>query len=489
MMERRNVLLGIGAVVIVAALIAAPLLGSAPVDRWVTPEFTFDEDRSFADAVELTAYGPRVAGSEPEQRGARYIRDELIEAGYAPEDVVIEQYRHPTYWVENDATIRVDNYPDRRSRTFIHRQEFTVYPWLEGTGGQDITSDLWDVGFGLPEDYVGALVIGKIIYARSGKASIRELSETAAMFGGIALVVQNNHVNPDGGYPAFGGELSSLEGSLGVNETSFEPGMADDVFDQDAPTVPTFIMGNEAGQWFRDEAVKYPPIKGQKPVRVTLRSTIIHEERPISVVVATRHGSEDDAPFTLVGAHMDHYYSGQGAVDNTGGTVTVLEMARSWVDIDTPYSVRFAFWGGEEIGLKGSRSWYAAHQADVDENMLVYLNYDMNNVNLDRNDQMFIRASNQEHVAMLQEAGNSVMDDRYSVLNVTFMHTPDTPDGTDWKAFTPGGHDVVNTKSFDAFSYSYHSVLDTLDQLHPISFSYEGKTYSNFIWSIMRNEM
>jgi len=74
-------------------------------------------------------------------------------------------------------------------------------------------------------------------------------------------------------------------------------------------------------------------------------------------VIAVKEGSQNPEEYFMICAHYDAvtYYA---ADDNASGTATVLEAARILKDISTPYSVIFALWDEEEIGLLGSK-YYA----------------------------------------------------------------------------------------------------------------------------------
>ena len=81
-------------------------------------------------------------------------------------------------------------------------------------------------------------------------------------------------------------------------------------------------------------------------------------ELSVSVPCGTLYGKSED--LIIVGAHHDTVYHAQGAVDDTSGTATVLEMARQIAMVanesGTPeYTIRFCTWGGEEEGLLGQQ--------------------------------------------------------------------------------------------------------------------------------------
>jgi Zn-dependent M28 family amino/carboxypeptidase len=76
----------------------------------------------------------------------------------------------------------------------------------------------------------------------------------------------------------------------------------------------------------------------------------------------------------IVGAHLDSVSMGAGINDNGTGVATVLEIARAVRRVAPGLSVRFAFWGAEELGLFGSRA-YAGTVAP--SQVVGYLNFDV----------------------------------------------------------------------------------------------------------------
>jgi hypothetical protein len=76
----------------------------------------------------------------------------------------------------------------------------------------------------------------------------------------------------------------------------------------------------------------------------------------------------------IVGAHLDSVSMGAGINDNATGVATVLEIARAVRKVAPGLSVRFAFWGAEELGLFGSRA-YAGTVAP--SQVVGYLNFDV----------------------------------------------------------------------------------------------------------------
>jgi alkaline phosphatase isozyme conversion protein len=59
----------------------------------------------------------------------------------------------------------------------------------------------------------------------------------------------------------------------------------------------------------------------------------------------------------LVAAHYDSVPRGEGALDNATGVALALELARRLRDQSTACTIRFAFFGAEEVGLLGSTDY------------------------------------------------------------------------------------------------------------------------------------
>ncbi|GIG91160.1 M28 family metallopeptidase [Plantactinospora endophytica] len=88
-------------------------------------------------------------------------------------------------------------------------------------------------------------------------------------------------------------------------------------------------------------------------------------------------GDTDDVLMT--GAHLDSVTAGPGINDNASGSAAILEVALAVArtDLAPEKHLRFAWWGAEELGLRGSQYYVnnlpAAEQARIGQ----YLNFDM----------------------------------------------------------------------------------------------------------------
>ncbi len=87
-------------------------------------------------------------------------------------------------------------------------------------------------------------------------------------------------------------------------------------------------------------------------------------------VVADIRGSERPDEVVLLGAHLDSWDLGTGALDNGVNCALVVEVARAIAAGPRPKrTVRFVLFTGEETGLLGSRGYVASHEAEMDKHV------------------------------------------------------------------------------------------------------------------------
>ncbi|GAA1842130.1 M28 family peptidase [Microlunatus capsulatus] len=95
-----------------------------------------------------------------------------------------------------------------------------------------------------------------------------------------------------------------------------------------------------------------------------------------NVVAQTRTGRADDV--VVVGGHLDSVEEGPGINDNGSGAAALLELATALgPEPAVDRAVRFAWWGGEELGLLGSQAYVDGLDAAGRRALALYLNVDM----------------------------------------------------------------------------------------------------------------
>ncbi|WP_114718588.1 M20/M25/M40 family metallo-hydrolase [Rhodococcus sp. AG1013] len=187
-------------------------------------------------------------------------------------------------------------------------------------------------------DYDGLDVTGAVALVDRGSCPFAQKQQVAADRGAAAILVVNNE---DG--PLTGGTLG----------------------DKDAARIPAGGIGKADGAALRQGG----------DATLTIDATV-ESSKSRNVIAQTKTGADDNV--VMVGAHLDSVREGPGVNDNGSGVAALLETARqlgATPNVDN--AVRFAFWGGEEIGLLGSEAYVNGLDAAARGDIAMYLNFDM----------------------------------------------------------------------------------------------------------------
>ena len=86
-------------------------------------------------------------------------------------------------------------------------------------------------------------------------------------------------------------------------------------------------------------------------------------------VIAELRGSERPDEFVVLGAHLDSWELGTGALDNGCNAALVIDALRAIkaVGKSPRRSIRFILFSGEEQGLLGSHAYVLAHRSELDK--------------------------------------------------------------------------------------------------------------------------
>ena len=86
-------------------------------------------------------------------------------------------------------------------------------------------------------------------------------------------------------------------------------------------------------------------------------------------VIAEIKGTEQPDQVVLLGAHLDSWELGTGALDNGCNAALVVDALRAIraSGLHPRRTIRFALFSGEEEGMMGSRAYVTAHRAELDK--------------------------------------------------------------------------------------------------------------------------
>lgn len=109
--------------------------------------------------------------------------------------------------------------------------------------------------------------------------------------------------------------------------------------------------------------------RGACKARMALRNTPV--EKISHNVIATVMGTGKPEEIVSFGAHFDSVDFSKGVYDNGAGSVINMEILRYFVE-NPPYrTVKFMWYGSEEIGLEGSWAYVKAHKEELEDHKLM----------------------------------------------------------------------------------------------------------------------
>ena len=423
---------------------------------------SFDYERAYMDEEYLTSLGPRLAGTDAEFQGAVYIKTQFQEAGL--DDVHIDTFQALLYEV-NYASLALVEYlpfgtmpnPLSDPLVFQHTIDFVVQGYSGSYAWSTYTDDLEiiDIGDG-HEESLWEEAAGKaaIISQDAGVGSNTELFFKAEDYGLGAIILHNTVIHKELDYVPI----------------SKSTGLPSD--NKDYPDIPFFMVSKGVGDQIKER------ISSNMKMRLDFDVTV--EDRDFYVVLGDVKGSKNPQKYTLLGAHHDTVYNGDGAVDNTVGTVTIIELARQLAKYNPKRTIRLATWGGEEEGLFGSIRWYTANEDDVQKNCLMYLNFDMSHVDIERGNKLPISVSDNTSIRHMNSITKQLFEDSPALekYDVDIFYDSLRSGGSDQLIFAR--NDIRAASCWGSGSWEYHTYLDTIDRVNAESLSLGGRIFGTY---------
>jgi carboxypeptidase Q len=288
--------------------------------------------------------GGRVSGSSQMAKAVQWGVAGFRAAGV---DVHTEKYKLPVGWSEGVTRLDV-----------LGPVQFPVSLVAEGlspaTPDAGLEAQLVDVGDGTEAEFVragAAAVKGAILLVHSDigytwAALFEEYSRppaiiTRAVNGGAVAILWTG----------------ARERKLLYRHTNALNGHVD--------RIPQAVVAREDALRLARTVAAYP---GKISVRLTMTNKITGPVEQENVVGEIR-GYEKPDEVVVLGAHLDSWELGTGALDNGCNAALVIEAARA---IKTSgllprRSIRFILFSGEEQGMIGSFGYVQAHRADLDK--------------------------------------------------------------------------------------------------------------------------
>lgn len=395
---------------------------------------------------------PQVMGPSPMEENLRRLTDEIggrvtgspemakaVEwavTAFRAEDIEVhtEKYTLPVTWSEGETQLKL-----------LGPVNFTVRLKAEGwsppTPAGGIETNLVDVGYGSEDDFVraGSAVKNAILLVHSDIGST-----WADLFNEYLRPPEIIHQALKGGASAILW-MGARERLLLYRHTNSLTGAID--------KIPQAIVAREDAMRLARTAAAYP---GKVRVRFSMPNKIGGPVEQQNVVGEIR-GYEKPDEVVILGAHLDSWEFGTGALDNGCNAALVIEAARAIkaTGLLPRRTIRFVLFSGEEQGTVGSFEYVKAHRAELDK-IRAMITFDAGNGRLTgyslggRRD---IEAGVREILKPLESWGAN-------------DHTVDASFGTDNLDFLlEGVPNLVANQEVANYLVNYHAASDTLDKV------------------------
>ncbi len=327
----------------------SPAASAGPADdpAALAARVTIEGLRPHLDALDRIARDngdTRAVGTAGYDGSAAYVENALREAGYR---VAEDAFDMPVFLDPGGNELALEG---PNGRAFVDGKDFRplIYS-AAGEAGAPVVALGWDPGAseadgpGCESGDFADVPPGAILVLRSGPCYRRLQVENAQAAGAVGVVAA---------YPWW------------------EPGEARraTLIDPDGIRIPVVAATREVGNALAAAAT------AGGTARLVVRASV--EERSTRSLLAELPGS-DPGRVVMVGAHLDSTLDGPGIDDDGSGVAAVLELARQVAGTHPRATIRFAFWAGEEYGLKGSTHYVERLATDARRAIVAYLNADM----------------------------------------------------------------------------------------------------------------
>jgi carboxypeptidase Q len=293
--------------------------------------------------------GGRVTGSPAMERAVQWATSAFYAAGV---DVHTEKYQLPLTWSEGDTRLELLGEIKFPLRTVSLGWSPPTPPASPGGPG-GIEANVVDIAYGTPQDFTaaGAQLKGAILLVHTDLGTTwadlfneyfrpPDIIERAIKAGAAAILWEG-----------------ARERLLLYRHTNISDGQLE--------KIPQAIVAREDALRLSRTVLAYP---GKIRARFSMPNKIgppVDQEN----VVAEIPGYEKSDESIILGAHLDSWDLGTGALDNGCNAALVIEAARALkaTGLRPRRTIRFILFSGEEQGLLGSWAYVKTHRAELDK--------------------------------------------------------------------------------------------------------------------------
>ncbi len=372
--------------------------------------------------------GGRVSGSAQMKLAVDWGLNAFKSAGISAH---AESYTQPLTWAEGATKLEV-----------VGAKGFPVsivsQGWSASTPVDGIEATLVHVGAGSEADFAKAASIkGSIVLVDS--EVIESWADLNDEYDRVAPIIERS---------IAGGAKAILWTAARAKRLMYRH---TDTVDGELSTLPMAVVAREDAQRLARLADSTTT-----RVRLTMPNQVGGAVEENNVVGEIR-GVELPNEFIVIGAHLDSWDLGTGALDNGCNAALVIAAARAIQEsgVHPKRTLRFVLFSGEEEGMQGSRAYVRAHRAELDKTRaMIAIDSGMGRIygfNLSGRAEVQAALTKVLQPLAAFDVANNSLDGDLGTDNVEFM--------------LEGVPTLVARQEAAEYMKNYHAASDTLDKV------------------------
>lgn len=380
--------------------------------------------------------GPRLTGSPAAQAAIEWARGQMKRIGL--KNVHVEHWQLPSGWRRGTALATLVS-------PFYLPLNVTSYGWTGSSSNHGEASDVIEV---------------------DSNRIPQEIDSNAAKWPGRILILEPvQPYRPMWSYSQLPSLITAATAAhaVAIIRRDLRPGMMLTHTEPVSMSQPFPIAGSipVVDIAAEQEELIAALLNRKKSVRISL---VIHNQTTTAAVdsgnvMGDLPGTEHPEQLVIIGAHLDSWDLGTGAIDDGFGDAAVLAAAEILLRSNAKprRTIRFVLYTGEEQGLLGSRAYLLAHQQEL-ANVICALALDWGQGPITK----IPLAGHLEFRSALEQFAAAVAD--FQKLEIT----PGYLFATDAYSFTFAGlAGIAPFQESPNYSLQGHSAADTLDKVDP----------------------
>jgi carboxypeptidase Q len=350
-----------GAVFLLAAFLAAPVLAAEPAKPAVDPavlakirDAALSSDWAYQRLADLTdRIGPRLSGSPQAEAAVAQVAEALKAAGLK---VSLQPAQVP-HWVRGEEQAELLDYPGRPAGLTQHLA-LTTLGGSVATPAQGLTAPVLVVHSFEDLQAHAAQAKGRIVlYDNVFNQDLAERGQAMVAYG---QAVQYRVKGASAA--ARAGAVAALIRSVGGADFRL-PHTGVMKYEDDAPKIPTAALSAE-------DAMLVGRLAAQGPVQMRLLLTPqTLPDAASNNVIADLPGRDKPDEVVLVSGHLDSWDLAQGAIDDGAGVTSAMAVGQllKSLNLHPRRTIRVVAWMNEENGSGGAKAYYAANKDHIEK--------------------------------------------------------------------------------------------------------------------------